>query len=286
VKTGQTFYQYVGASVAQNGGVPSAQAALFQSFASIGLTSSGYTASTNSGTLSDINTASTDALSIISAIGASGSNTGWQASTTNGQYGASYSGWLAAATTARDGLGANLAPEATYPSTHTDSNGLPLSGSNANAYTISFPAGDLPPVSGTGGWWSITVYNQSGFVVNNTGSTFYGANEYSLGSNQLENILGSAYDSTAFSIYLSSQAPTDPALLPYWLPVPATNFELALRIYLPDGTEDESSILNGTYTVPSVVQTGAVPEPGSYALFGLGFLAAIAIWHRRRRIVA
>jgi hypothetical protein len=283
IKTGQAFYQYVGNSVAANGVSSSAsnnQQALFQNFASIGLTSSGYTAPTNSGTLADINAASTAALNIISGIASSG--TGWHASTTWGDFSATYSGWLTGAVAAKAFLGANVAPEATYPLTTTDSNGLQLNGSNS--YSITFPAGDLPPVSGTDGWWSITAYNQQGNIVPNTGNTYYGNNEYSLGSNQLENVLGSALESSTVSLFFSSQAPTDPSLLPYWLPVPDTNFELALRIYLPDGTEDTSSILNGTYTVPNVVQTSSVPEPASYASIGFGFLALLATWRRRRTV--
>jgi len=282
-KTGQTFYQYLGNSVAENGVLSTTsnnQLALFQSFASIGLTTSGYTAPTDSGTLSDINSASTAALSIVSGIASSG--TGWQISTNWGQNAANYSGWLGNAVESKAFLGANVAQEATYPTTTTDSNGLKLNGSNS--YAISFPAGDLPPVSGSNGWWSLTVYNQSGYVVPNSGNTFYGANEYSLGSHQLENVLGSAYDSTGFSIYLSSQAPSDPSLDPYWLPVPDSGFEVALRIYLPDGTEETSSILNGTYTVPNIVQTAAVPEPASYASIGLGFLALLATWRRKRAV--
>ena len=280
IKTGQTFFQYVGNSVSQNG-VPSTasnnQNALFQNFASIGLTSSGYTAPTDSGTLADINSASTAAFNIISAIAASG--TSWQVIKTVGQNPATYSGWLSNAVTAKKILLGNVAPEALYPIATTDANGLQLNGNNS--YEISFPAGGLPPVSGTLGWWSLTVYNQSGFVVPNAGSTFYGSNEYSLGSHQLENVLGSAYNDTAFNIYLSSTAPTDPALLPYWLPVPESNFEVALRTYLPDGVEDSSSILNGTYTVPGIQE---VPEPASSAFIGLGVLALLATQRRKRTV--
>ena len=281
VKTGQSFFQYVGNSVVQNG-VPSStsnnQQALFQNFASIGLTSSGYTAPTDSGTLADINAASTAALNIITGIAASG--TGWQLNTTNGQNGATYKGWLSNAVTAKGLLGANIAPEALYPSTTTDSNGLQLNGSKS--YEITFPAGSLPPVNSTLGWWSLTVYNSQGFVVPNTGNTFYGANEYSLGSNQLENVLGSAYGNGAITLYLSSQAPSDPSLLPYWLPVPDSNFEVALRNYLPDGTEDSSSLLNDTYAVPEIVQ---IPEPASSAFIGLGLLVLLATWRRRNKTV-
>ena len=49
----------------------------------------------------------------------------------------------------------NDAVEAMYPFTRTDATGAPLDGSKHN-YTITFPAGQLPPVNA---FWSVTMYD-------------------------------------------------------------------------------------------------------------------------------
>jgi hypothetical protein len=282
IKTGTNFLGYVGVSVLENG-VPSSasnnQLALFSGFTNIGLTTNGFTAPTNPTTLTDISNGLSAASSILTSIlSSAATNNGWYVDPTLGQYAASYGGWVTAAETAKNFLGANLSAEATYPTTTVDSQGHILNGSNS--YTLTFPAGDLPPVNSTNGWWSLTVYNTNGFIVPNSGDSYYGSNIFNLGSTQLQNVLGSNYGTSPITLYLSDTAPTNPVELPYWLPVPAgTNFELALRLYLPDGTNNDPSILDGTYTVPPVVQT--VPEPAAYALFGIGALILIVAARRR-----
>ena len=280
--TGQTFYQYVGNSVAQNG-VPASssnnQLAMYQNFAGIGLTTNGYTAPTNPLIISEMNLAASNAAGMLgtmggntAALGSGPTSTGWTVNTTIGQYSANYSGWVTAAVTDYIGTLANLAVDGTYPQTTLDSKTNALSGTNS--YTITFPAGQLPPVQG---FWSITVYNTNGYVVPNSGSTYYGSNVYSLGSMQMTNVLGTNLNTTPITLYLQSQAPTNSALLPYWLPVPTEDFELILRMYYPDS--NNPSILDGTYMIPAVVE--AVPEPTSYALFGIGTLGLVAMLRRR-----
>ncbi len=105
------------------------------------------------------------------------------------------------------------------------------------------------------GFWSFTIYNLDGFVTPNTGNTYYGDNVYSLGSMQMANVLGANLNTTPVTFYLQSTPPSDPALMPYWLPVPNEAFEIILRMYFPSSTNP--SILNGTYTIPPVVRVSA-----------------------------
>ncbi len=283
-KTGQAFFQYVGNSVAQNG-VPSTsgnnQMAMYQNFADIGLTLGGYIAP--SGAIqSEMNQAATDAASMLAVMSANTSllpragatSTNWTVNTSLGSYEASYQGWLTSALVSNIGTVANLAVDGVYPTTTIDANGGTLNGSNA--YTLTFPAGDLPPVEG---FWSFTVYNEAGYVISNTLNTFYGDNVYSIGSMQMANVLGANLNSTPVIIYLQADAPTDSSLMPFWLPVPAgQNFELMLRMYFPDQTNP--SILNNTYTIPAVE---IIPEPGTVAL--LGFVAGLCGLALLRRIL-
>jgi len=273
-KTGQEFYAYVGASVAQNG-VPSTpdndQMAMYQNFTNIGLTTEGYTAPTDPAKIVTMNQAANDAANMLETMalntsklpGGGATYTGWTVNTSLGEYPATYNGWLTNALTSYIGTVANLAVDGTYPQTTISVDGAtqaPLSGTND--YTISFEAGQLPPVEG---FWSITVYDLEGNIVPNTGNTFYGDDVYQLSSMQMANIFGDALDETPITFYLQSTAPTDPSLMPFWLPVPQEEFELILRMYFPASTDP--SILDGTYAIPAV-QT--VPEPSIVVLLGIG----------------
>ncbi len=282
--TGQAFFQYVGDSVAQNG-VPSSptndQLAMYQNFSSIGLTTSGYTPPSPA-IQSEMNQAAADAANMLQAMAANTSSlpgggatsTNWTVNTTLGEYAATYDGWLTNTITADIGTVANLAVDGTYPQTTIDSTGAALNGTNS--YTMSFAAGDLPPVEG---FWSITVYNTAGYVVPNTGNTFYGDDVYSIGSMQMENVLGAALNTTPVTFYLQPNAPTDTNLMPFWLPVPdGQNFELLLRMYFPDSTAP--SILNGSYSIPAVQ---LVPEPATWGLLAMaGAFIGLLLLTRRK----
>ena len=63
--------------------------------------------------------------------------------------------WLKRAGAAKGGIYGNDAVEAMYPFTRTDATGETLDGSKHN-YTITFPAGQLPPVNS---FWSVTMYD-------------------------------------------------------------------------------------------------------------------------------
>jgi hypothetical protein len=63
--------------------------------------------------------------------------------------------WLMRAGAAKGGLYGNDADEAMYPYTRVDATGKTLDGSK-HRYTITFPAGKLPPVNA---FWSVTMYD-------------------------------------------------------------------------------------------------------------------------------
>jgi hypothetical protein len=118
---------------------------------------------------------------------------------------------------------------------------------------LTFSAGadqDFPPVniednedgsSSPLGFWSLTVYDLDGRIVTSqddgSGSfnEFYGDEVYSLGSAQVENLLGEFIPSEDVTFHFQRESPS-PEKLPYWLPVPDGDFEVILRIYAPDMT--------------------------------------------------
>jgi len=257
------------------------QLAMYQNFSGIGLTTSGYTAPSPA-IQTEMNQAAADAADMLQAMAANTSSlpgggatsTNWTVNTTLGEYAATYDGWLTNTITADIGTVANLAVDGTYPQTTIDANGAALNGTNS--YTMSFAAGDLPPVEG---FWSVTVYDAAGYVVPNTGNTFYGDDVYSIGSMQMANVLGSALTTTPVTFYLQPNAPTDVNLMPFWLPVPVgQNFELLLRMYFPDSSDP--SILNGTYSIPAVQ---LVPEPATWGLLAMaGAFIGLPLLARRK----
>jgi hypothetical protein len=155
---------------------------------------------------------------------------GWQYTFT-GVYGTDYL-FRAAITFA--GLGANRSKDAVYPTTVADTDGKKYSG--ANRYTVTFPKGQLPPVSG---FWSLTMYDAEFFFVANP------LNRYNLSQrNQLkENEDGSV------TLYIQNESPGKEKES-NWLPAPKGDFVLMLRLYWPN--EKNPSILDGTWKVPPV----------------------------------
>ena len=69
------------------------------------------------------------------------------------------------------GLGANLPEDAVYPSSAKDSAGNAYSG--ANKYVLHFDKGKTPPVNG---FWSLTMYNNEGYFIENP------INRYAIGN--------------------------------------------------------------------------------------------------------
>ena len=126
----------------------------------------------------------------------------------------------------------NVPQEAMYWTTSGDSTGHTLSGKHD--YIIHFPPGGLPP---NNAFWSLTMGDaQNRFVANPL-------NRYSVSdrSGLVPNADGSV------DIYLQNAAPAGQES--NWLPAPAGNFILWLRVYMPG-----ADILNGKYKVPPIVE--------------------------------
>ncbi len=130
-------------------------------------------------------------------------------------------------------LGPVVVPqEAMYWWTNADGAGRTLSGQHN--YIMHFPPGRLPPNEA---FWSLTMGDAKNHYVPNP------LKRYSVGdrSGLAQNPDGSV------DIYLQSAAPAGHES--NWLPAPAGNFILWLRVYAPG-----AAILDGKYEVPPVVR--------------------------------
>jgi len=151
--------------------------------------------------------------------------------------------WLKRAAAAKGGLYGNDAAEATYPYTRTDAKGETLDGSKHN-YTITFPAGQLPPVNA---FWSVTMYDgKSQLLIKNP------IDRYLLNSPMLPAMKKNADGS--LTLYIQKDSPGK-ALEANWLPAPNDTIYLVMRLYWPKDTPP--SILppgEGTWKPPGIVQ--------------------------------
>ena len=160
---------------------------------------------------------------------------GWLVTTGTGAYGTNY---LWRAGVSAFGWGANLPEDAVYPSTKADADGAPLVGTNT--YVVHFAKGETPPVNG---FWSITMYDS----------------EYYFYPNPLNKLTVSLRDHPKFNadgtldLYFSHQKPAK-APRANWLPAPAAQFILMMRMYWPK--ETPPSILDGTWSPPLVKKGG------------------------------
>jgi hypothetical protein len=152
---------------------------------------------------------------------------GWSIDLNTGDYGTDY---LKRAAIVQFGFGANIPADAVYPRAFTDITGNPLVGTKS--YVMHFAPGQTPPARG---FWSLTVYDENGFLVANP------INRYSVGSETglIPNPDGS------LDIVLQNPAPT--TMPSNWLPTPDGPFNLTLRLYWPEGP-----VLDGSYTIPAV----------------------------------
>jgi hypothetical protein len=156
------------------------------------------------------------------------SHNGWMTPRKVGRYGFDY---LQRASVVANGYG-NLPEESTYAATVTDADGQMLSG--ADAFTLHFDRGTLPPVNG---FWSVTAYAlpEKQVQANTIG-------RYSFG----DRTSGVQYnDDGSLSLRLQVNAPQDHDA--NWLPVPRGYFMLVVRMYEPG-----PGILSGEYRLPAI----------------------------------
>jgi hypothetical protein len=159
---------------------------------------------------------------------------GWSISASGGTYDTHY---LLRATISAFGWGSNEPKDAVYPFTRVGSDGKLLNG--ANKYVLHFDKGRTPPVDG---FWSITMYDPEFYFYPNP------LNKLTVSPrNRLK------YDRDgSLDLYFQHQSPgTDHEA--NWLPAPANDFILMMRLYWPK--ETPPSILDGTWEPPPVVRT-------------------------------
>jgi len=151
--------------------------------------------------------------------------------------------WLMRAAAAKGGLYGNDAVEATYPFTRVDATGETLDGSKHN-YTITFTAGQLPPVNA---FWSVTMYDgKSQFLIKNP------INRYLINSPMLPNMKKNADGSLTLYIQKDNPGADKEA---NWLPAPNDTIYLVMRLYWPK--TKAPSILpagEGTWKPPGIVK--------------------------------
>jgi hypothetical protein len=156
---------------------------------------------------------------------------GWTFSTKTGIYGTEY---LQRAFITAIGLGANRPQDAVYPTSQVDAEGKPYDG--ANKYVMHFAKGQTPPVRG---FWSLTMYDGQYFFVPNP------LNRYTLSSRFKFNYNKDG----SLDLYIQKDSPGKDKEA-NWLPAPAGNFILMLRLYWP--REKPPSIIDGTWKPPAV----------------------------------
>ncbi|WP_158800476.1 DUF1254 domain-containing protein [Pedobacter sp. L105] len=128
--------------------------------------------------------------------------------------------YLLRALVAYKGLGALTPEEATYVGYVKDADKNLLDGKNA--YVIHFDKGKLPPAKA---FWSLTMYDSDRYLVDNP------IKRYAIGDRNplIFNTDGS------LDIYLQHENP-GAEKENNWLPAPADNFNVILRIYVPEET--------------------------------------------------
>lgn len=156
---------------------------------------------------------------------------GWNSPPNGANWGYDY---LSRAATAKSNMYDNAPQETRYIYTDFDSSGQRLNG--AHAYTVTFPAGQTPPVDG---FWSLTLYNKEHLFEPNK------LNRFSLGTkskSMKQNADGS------LTIYVQNASP-GPDKQDNWLPAPRDNFSLYIRAYWP-----KEEITSGKW-IPPLVKT-------------------------------
>jgi len=155
----------------------------------------------------------------------------WTTQTNGAKFGTDY---YTRTAVAKSNIFVNSPNETKYFYQDLDSNGGRLNG--AHSYTVTFPAGQLPPVKG---FWSLTMYNEHHFFEPNK------LIRYSLGTKNRD--LQKNPDGS-LTINVSTTPPSQDKMT-NWLPAPKGDFSLYVRTYWP-----EDAIHNGTWTPPGVVK--------------------------------
>lgn len=168
---------------------------------------------------------------------------GWRVSSAQGDSKFYNGDWLLRAAAAQAGIYGNDAVEATYPMTRVDATGALLDGSK-HKYTLTFPAGELPPVNA---FWSVTMYDgKSQLLIENP------INRYLINSPMLAAMKKN--DDGSLTLYIQKDSPGSDKEA-NWLPAPNDTIYMVMRLYWPK--TEPASILpigQGTWKLPGVQQ--------------------------------
>jgi hypothetical protein len=160
---------------------------------------------------------------------------GWSVRAAFGDRAYHHGRFLFRAAAALTGAYGNSSEEAIYISTQKSSDGNALAGGKQR-YTLSFAAGQFPPVRG---FWSVTVYDaRSQLLVANR------INRYRLDSHAVPNMRKNKDGS--LTIYFQKEPPSRDRQS-NWLPVPDGPFYTVMRLYWPK--QSRLSILPAAYGV-------------------------------------
>jgi len=128
------------------------------------------------------------------------------------------------------GLGALPVEEAAYANAKKDRDGKPLDG--RNRYRVHFAADQTPPVDA---FWSLTLYDKEGFLVNNSIHRYTIGDRDSLSRNRDGSI----------DIFIGQDFPITGST--NWLPSCRGPFEVTMRLYMP-----KQGFLDGTWKPPGI----------------------------------
>jgi len=134
------------------------------------------------------------------------------------------------------GLGANPVYAAIYTRVERDEKGDHLNGSQS--YMIHFEKDALPKTY-EDGFWSITAYKESNFLIDNP------LNRYNI--NDRDNLKFN--EDGSLDLLIQAEAPTDDTMINNWLPVSKDDFHLYMRIYLP-----HEDVLSGQWKAPTIIK--------------------------------
>lgn len=151
--------------------------------------------------------------------------------------------WQLRAAAAQGGIYGNDTVEATYPMTRWDAEGDTLDGSKHN-YTLTFPAGQLPPVNA---FWSVTMYDgKTQLLIKNP------IDRYLVNSPMLPDMTKG--EDGSLKIYIQKDSPGADKES-NWLPAPDGEIYLVMRLYWPK-TEPPSilPVGEGTWSPPAVIK--------------------------------
>jgi hypothetical protein len=132
------------------------------------------------------------------------------------------------------GLGANRPQDAIYPTSEGPDASTKYDGTKR--YVMHFEKGAMPPV---GGFWSLTMYDDKFFFVENR------LNRYTL--SQRDKL--KANRDGSIDLYIQHDSPGKDKES-NWLPAPSGAFVLMMRLYWPN--EKSPTILDGSWKVPPV----------------------------------